>query len=151
MLVDFDNRQHCGDFVRLNELWISEHFSIEESDRVLAADPFKIVRDGGHILSLVDGDRVVGVCALFKEADQRFQLARMAVEPGERGKGYGEALIVAALRKARERGAKTVHLLSNTVLGPAIALYRKHGFRAVSEGPHPVYARCNIVMELSVG
>lgn len=150
MPVEFDNEQHCRDFVRLNELWISEHFSIEDSDRRLAEDPFRIVRDGGHILSLVEGGRVVGVCALFKEADRRYQLARMAVDPGERGKGHGDVLILAALQKAREDGARAVYLLSNTALGPAIALYRKHGFTTTSEGRHPVYARCNIVMELNL-
>jgi N-acetylglutamate synthase-like GNAT family acetyltransferase len=150
MSVQIDNERHCKEFVRLNELWISEHFSLEESDRKLAEDPFKIVRDGGHILSLTESVRVVGVCALFKETNGRYQLARMAVEPSERGKGHGEALIVAALQQARECGAKTVYLLSNTVLAPAIALYRKHGFSPVSEGRHPVYARCNIVMELNL-
>lgn len=53
----------------------------------------------------------------------------------------------AALAKAREQGASSVYLLSNTSLASALALYRRHGFQAVSEGPHPVYARCNIVME----
>jgi len=148
MPVEIDNERHCQDFVRLNELWISEHFALEESDRKLAADPFKIVRDGGHILSLVEGGKVVGVCALFKESPQRYQLARMAVDPRERGKGYGETLISAAIEKARESGAETLYLLSNTVLRPAISLYRKHGFRTLTEGPHAVYARCNIVMEL---
>jgi ribosomal protein S18 acetylase RimI-like enzyme len=71
----------------------------------------------------------------------------MAVEAAERGKGYGDVLIRAALERARERGATSVFLLSNTALGPAIALYRKHGFVTMSEGPHPVYARYNIVME----
>lgn len=148
MPVEFDNVQHCEDFIRLNELWISEHFSIEEADRKLAANPFRIVSDGGHIISLVENGRVVGVCALFKESDDSFELARMAVEPSERGKGYGDALITAALGRARAKGASAVHLLSNTVLASAISLYRKHGFKTLFEGPHPEYARCNIVMEL---
>lgn len=143
-----DVERHAPDFVRLNELWITEHFSLEESDRELARDPFKIVREGGHILSLLEGEHVVGVCALFKESAQCYQLARMAVEPGQRGKGYGETLLRAAIHEARRSGAETLYLLSNTALGPACSLYRKHGFRTVSEGPHPAYARCNIVMEL---
>ena len=71
----------------------------------------------------------------------------MAVDPRERGKGYGDALIRAAIELARKDGAETVYLLSNTVLKPAIALYRKHGFHSLSEGPHPVYVRCNIVIK----
>jgi putative acetyltransferase len=150
MQIEFDNPDHCEDFIRLNEQWISEYFSIEERDRRLAANPFKIVTDGGHIISLVENGRVVGVCALFKVSEDRYELARMAVEPSERGKGYGELLITTALDRARDEGASTISLGTNTVLVSAIALYRKHGFKTVFEGQHPEYARCNIVMELQL-
>ena len=146
--IELDDERHCADFIRLNEQWIAEFFAIEEGDRTLAADPFRVVREGGHLLALVLAERVIGVCALFREGPDRLQLARMAVEPAERGQGYGEMLIEAALQIARESGATSIYLLSNTVLVPAIALYRKHGFITVAEGPHPVYARSNIVMEL---
>lgn len=149
MQLEIDNKERCADFVRLNEIWITEHFRLEESDRKLAEDPYAIVRNGGHIFSLLESGKVVGVCALFRESAVRFQLARIAVDPAERGKGYGDVLLQAALAKAREAGAQTVYLLSNTILEPAIALYRKYGFRPVTEGAHPVYARCNIVMELN--
>ena len=146
--IETDNAAHCEAFVRLNEQWISEHFKLEAADRKLAADPFAIVDAGGHILSLVENGRVVGVCALIRDDDGGFQLARMAVDRNERGKGYGEMLMTAALARARADGATSMYLLTNTVLAPAVALYRKHGFRIVAEGPHPVYARCNLVMEL---
>lgn len=147
MQIETNNEAHWQDFIRLNELWITTHFSLEESDRALAADPGKVVRDGGYIFSLVEAGRVVGVCALFKESDERYQLARMAVEPGERGKGYGNHLIEHALNKAWSLEATSVFLLSNTRLEAALALYRKHGFQTVSTCQHAVYARCNIVME----
>ena len=60
MRVEIDNEDHCGEFIRLNEVWIEEHFSLEEADRTLAEDPYRIVRDGGHILGLVVDGRVVG-------------------------------------------------------------------------------------------
>jgi len=147
MQIETNNAAHFGDFIRLNELWISEYFSIEEADRELAANPGKVVSDGGYIFSLLDDGRVVGVCALFQESPQRYQLARMAVEPAARGKGYGNRLIEHALTHLETLGASSVFLLSNTVLQAAIALYKKHGFVTVSTGPNPVYARCNIVME----
>ncbi|MCB1889613.1 MAG: GNAT family N-acetyltransferase [Rhodocyclaceae bacterium] len=147
MPIEIDNEDRCAEFIRLNELWITEHFGLEASDRKLAEDPYRIVRDGGHILSLVEEDRVLGVCALFRDSPQRYQLARMAVAPAERGKGHGAQLLQAAITQAERAGAESVYLLSNTVLASAIALYRRHGFETVSEGPHPVYARCNIVME----
>lgn len=148
--IEIDEPRNCDAFVRLNEQWIVEHFSIEEADRRLAANPFRIVEEGGHILALLKGGRVAGVCALVREGANGFQLARMAVDPRERGQGYGDALMRAAVEQARKAGAQRVYLLSNTVLTAAIALYRKHGFQVLSEGPHPVYARCNIVMELRV-
>ena len=146
--IEIDNAAHCDAFVRLNEQWINQHFALEEADRKLAADPYAIVRAGGHILSLVEDGRVIGVCALIREGHSRFQLARMAVDPSDRGKGHGDVLLTAALARAREDGATTVYLLTNTVLVPAVALYHKHGFRTVAEGPHPVYSRCNVVMEM---
>lgn len=146
MHVETNNAAHFGDFIRLNELWISEHFSIENADRELAANPGKVVSDGGYIFSLLEDERVVGVCALFLESPQRYQLARMAVEPAAHGKGYGNRLIEHALAHLKTLGASSVFLLSNTVLHAAIALYKKHGFVTVHQGAHPVYARCNIVM-----
>jgi N-acetylglutamate synthase-like GNAT family acetyltransferase len=145
--IEIDNEVCCADFIRLNEIWIAEHFALEEADRRLAGDPFRIVRDGGHILGLLTNGRVIGVCALFRESAQRYELARMAVDPSERGKGHGSVLLKAAIDLARADGARTLFLLSNTVLVSAITLYRRHGFYTVSEGAHPVYRRCNIVME----
>jgi ribosomal protein S18 acetylase RimI-like enzyme len=146
--LHIDDERHAPDVIRLNEAWIQQYFTIEEADRQFFADPLKVVRDGGHILSLVEGDRVVGVCALVKDAPTQYQLARMAVDSSQRGQGYGDALLRAAIELARQEGAETISLLSNTVLQPAIALYRKHGFETISTCPHPVYARCNITMEL---
>lgn len=145
--IHHDRPDHLPDFVRLVEAWIGATWGMEPADNALSRDPQRILRNGGSILSLARGDRVLGVCALFREGPDRFQLARMTVAAHERGKGYGEQLLVAALGRAREMGAASVYLLTNTALGPAVHLYRKHGFRTVREGPHPEYARCNLVME----
>lgn len=147
MRIETNNRAHLQDFVRLNEMWITEHFSLEEPDRVLAANPSAIIDGGGYIFSLTHEDRVLGVCALFKESAERYQLARMAVDPDLRGSGYGRALLDHALAFAQSIGAKYIYLLSNTKLERAVALYKRSGFEAISTGQHPVYTRCDIVME----
>jgi putative acetyltransferase len=150
MKIETNNIAHLPEFVRLNELWISEHFSLEDADRALAANPGKVIENGGFVFSLESDGRVVGVCALFRESPERFQLARMAVEPSLRGHGYGRMLMEHALGHAKSNGARSVYLLSNTVLEAAIALYKRFGFITISTGQHPVYARCNIVMERSL-
>lgn len=147
MPVVVDDPNHLAEFIRLNELWIQEYFLLEESDRALAADPGRIAREGGHTFALVDNGLVMGVCALFRETSDRVQLARMAVEPGQRGRGHGRALLQAALSRATDEGYKTVFLYSNTVLTAAIALYRAFGFQRVEAGCGAKYARCNVVME----
>lgn len=147
MKIETNNIAHLPEFVRLNEIWISEHFSLEDADRALAADPGKVIENGGFIFSLESEGQVIGVCALFRDTPERFQLARMAIEPSLRGRGYGRMLMAHALEQAKANGAISIYLLSNTILEPAIALYKAFGFVTVSSGQHPVYARCNIVME----
>lgn len=148
MRIHHDHPGHVPDFVRLVEAWLgASAWGLEDADHRLLRDPLRIVREGGSLLSLARGDEVVGVCALLCDGADRVQLARMTVAEAERGQGHGERLLVAALDRARQMGASSVYLLTNTALGAAVHLYRKHGFRSVSEGPHPQYARCNLVME----
>jgi ribosomal protein S18 acetylase RimI-like enzyme len=71
----------------------------------------------------------------------------MAVDERARGKGIGWLLGTALLARAREVGATRVYLESNTILEPAINLYRKLGFEQVKGRASP-YDRCNIQMEI---
>jgi putative acetyltransferase len=150
MKIIENSREYLSDFIRLNEEWIKQYFSIEEADINLASNPFKIIEDGGYIFYLVSGNNVLGVCALFNEGDGVFELARLAVSPACHGNGYGNRLIEHCLSKLKEINAQRVYLVSNTKLDAAIGLYKKYGFQTVSEGPHPVYSRANIVMQRHV-
>ena len=94
----------------------------------------------------------VGVCALCAMPDGStydFELAKLAVNDFIKRKGIGRRLCEAVINKARELGGKVLFLESNTRLKPAIALYRKLGFKELPEY-HPAYARGDIQMELSL-
>lgn len=149
-MIVVNDRKYLDDFISLNEAWITRFFQLEEADRALAENPARVMDNGGYIFSFLAEGRVVGVCALFNDGEGIFQLARMAVSLEHQGKGYGDVLMVAALEKLREIGASRVYLLTNKILVPAMSLYKKHGFRLVSEGQHPVYARSDVVMERTV-
>jgi N-acetylglutamate synthase-like GNAT family acetyltransferase len=138
--------KYLNDFIRLNEEWITRYFQLEDMDHKLAANPHKVIDDGGYIFSLISNNEVIGVCALFNEGNDVYELARMAVSPKHQGKGFGDKLINACLSKAREIKANKIYLVSNTRLEAAIALYKKHGFKTVSTEHHPVYSRANITM-----
>ncbi|MBN4081196.1 GNAT family N-acetyltransferase, partial [Caldithrix abyssi] len=130
-----------------NEEWISAYFKVEDVDRNLAANPMKVIEDGGYIFSLVLNNEVVGVCALFNDGNGIYELARMAVSSIHQGKGYGQKLMQICFSKLKELKAKKVYLVSNTKLEAAISMYKKFGFKTISQGQHPVYSRANIVME----
>lgn len=96
-------------------------------------------------------DEPVGVCALCKMDDPEFdyELAKLAVDPCVRGKGIGVRLCEAAVNKARELGARKIFLESNTLLKPAVHIYKKMGFKELSEY-QPAYDRGDIQMELTI-
>ena len=139
-------------FKVLNEEWIRAYFKMEEKDHRSLEHPKKYILDkGGHILVALYEGKAVGVCALMKmdHPDYDNELAKMGVSPETQGKGIGWILGNAVVEKARELGAEKLYLESNTVLKPAINLYRKLGFKKVAGRPSP-YQRANIQMELSL-
>lgn len=138
-------------FAELNREWIERHFRMEPRDREALQDPRgTIVEPGGQVFFAVAGGEVMGTVAMKRAAADVFELSKMAVRPEARGRGYGDLLVGAAVAWARERGARRVFLLSNTLLAPAIRLYEKHGFVTEHRGPHPGYERANIRMELDL-
>jgi ribosomal-protein-alanine N-acetyltransferase len=85
----------------------------------------------GRARSGADGDAVVaygGIWVILEDA----HITTLAVHPEQRGKRYGERILVHLLHEAIERGASWITLEareSNTV---AQSLYRKYGFTTVS-------------------
>jgi GNAT superfamily N-acetyltransferase len=147
------SRAHREGFRDLNLAWIERHFVVEPRDRYELDDPeTHILNVGGHIfIAEVDaaaGVEVIGTCALVVDHGVH-ELVKMAVSESARGRGAGRALGLAVIEKARVLGAPRIELLSNTVLGPAIALYRSLGFREVTL-PRTEYARANIKMVLDL-
>jgi len=141
-----DLRPH---FERLNREWIESYFELEEADREVFRDPAAaIVAPGGQIFFVLEGDAVVGTCALAPHGAGELELAKMAVDPSAQGRGYGDLLMGAAVDFARGMGARRIVLESNTRLGRALRLYAKHGFREVPLDPDGRYARVDIMMEL---
>lgn len=148
-LVDFESK-HADVFRNLNYEWIEKHFVMEESDRVMLDAPRETILDnGGYIvIALYDGEPV-GTCALIKHKDNRFELAKMAVAEKAKRKNIGYLTGVRIIEQARSLGAERIFLESNTLLVPAIDLYKKLGFERIVGKPSP-YERCNIQMEMKL-
>ena len=149
VIVDF-SPDYADDFKRLNVEWITQHWELEEADRKVLDHPQSyIIDNGGAIFIALHEGIAIGTVALLAQDERTFELAKMAVSPTVQGKGFGQALAEHALERARKLGATRVYLESNTILGPALGLYRKLGFEELGEGAEASpYSRCNIQMEV---
>lgn len=145
-------REHWrGEFERLNREWIETWFALEEADRETFRDPVgKILIPGGQVFFVVEGEEVLGTCAVLRHEAGVYEIAKMAVAPAARGRGCGDLLMEAAVAFSRSAGARKVVIVSNTRLGPAIRLYEKHGLVRVPLEADQRYARADIKLELEL-
>lgn len=135
-------------FLSINKQWIEHYFALEAFDREQLENPDKSILDkGGQVWFAEWQNEIVGTVAMKKVGDNCFELIKMGVLPKAQGKNIGLLLGHAAIDWARSVGASSVVLYSNSVLAPAIRLYRKMGFVEV-----PIemgkYDRCDIKMEI---
>lgn len=136
-------------FEKFNRQWIEKYFAMEPPDYEILGTPEEfIIKKGGYIFMASYHGELAGTVALKLAAPGVYELTKMAVDEHFQGKKIGNALAEAAIEKAKEKGAGKIFLYSNTILEPAISLYKKLGFREVPvDGP---YKRTNIKMELTI-
>jgi GNAT superfamily N-acetyltransferase len=136
-------------FEKFNRDWIEKYFWMEPIDfEVLQKPEEHIIAEGGEILMALCDEVPAGTVALKFVEPGVYEFTKMAVDERFRGKKVGESLALAAIEKAKSLGAHKIILYSNTVLSPAIALYKKLGFaEVVLDGP---YKRSNIKMQLTL-
>jgi GNAT superfamily N-acetyltransferase len=150
-IVDYE-KQYQQVFRDLNVEWISTYFKMEAADyKVLDHPDEYIINKGGHIFVALYKKEPLGVCALIKMENDKYdyELAKMAVSPKAQGKNLGSLLGEAIINKAKSLGVSCLYLESNTILTPAINLYQKLGFQKIV-GLTSQYERCNIQMELKL-
>ncbi len=142
--------EHYKYFRELNLEWIKKYFIVEEVDEKVLNDPEKyILKNGGYIFMAMLNNEVVGTCALIKTDNKTYELAKMAVIDKAKGKGIGYLLGQKCIEAAKQAVAEKVFLQSNTILEPAINLYRKLGFQEIKMNLND-YKRSNIVMEMAI-
>ena len=156
-VIDYESRLGA-DFALLNYQWINEYFSVEEEDRkALDAPKDYAILSGGNIFFVMEDDDPVGTVAMVpvmagsSQTESVFELAKMAVRPDKRGKGYGSLLVNRCISFAREKNAKEIMLVTNDALKPALALYQRAGFKKVFEYSDSRYERGNLEMRLRLG
>ena len=106
------------------------------------AERIRQLLDGGDTFVLLAGDGPAGLAVLRLRAaiwstGLECYLAELYVTPERRGQGLGRALMEAALREARDRGADTMDIGVDEPDLAARRLYESLGFtnRSGGEGP----------------
>ncbi len=141
---------HLEQFRALNLEWITKYFALEEADHKALDDPEGYILNRGGFIFMAECDgAIVGTCALIKNPDDSFELAKMAVTESAQGRGIGYLLGAAVVAKAKELGVRRVELLTNSRLAPALRLYQKLGFVEVPL-PKTEYQRADVKMVLEL-
>ncbi|HEY9127908.1 MAG TPA: GNAT family N-acetyltransferase [Acidobacteriaceae bacterium] len=140
-------------FRALNEEWISRYFVLEPKDIETLTNPDATILDkGGHIYIADHDGHAIGCVALIPMGNGVYELSKMAVSPVIRGQGIGRRLLEYTIAQARDLGAKSLFLGSNSRLANAVHLYESLGFRHVppEELPEMHYARADVFMQMAL-
>jgi len=149
-IVDFQPR-HREAFRDLNLEWIEEYFQVEAMDLQQLGDPeTHLLAPGGVILVAENSTDVLGVGALRPDGPGRFEVTKMAVSKTLRSRGVGRQVLTALIARAEALGASELYLICNTILAPAIHLYRSMGFSEIALPAAQKYERGNIAFQRSV-
>ena len=143
------NKKYSKQFFLLNKAWIEESWHLEDSDKKDLLNPERIVENGGQIFFALDNQSVIGTVAMIKSSDDRFELAKMTVKEGFRGKGIANMLMDECIKFAKQNSSREIFLISNDSLTIARNLYDKYGFKEV-ELDSQKYDRGNVKMNLKI-
>ena len=148
-LVDF-SPEYAEAFKELNLEWIEEYFEPENIDLMMLSDPQKMFIDSGGaiVFAIVDND-IVGCCGLLKHNKTPYEISKMAVTSAYQGLGLGKAMMDRTLKIASDLGATRLEIMSNTILSPAINLYKSVGFVEIPL-TSDAYDRGNISLRLDL-
>ncbi len=148
-IIDY-RPEHQPYFEKFNRDWIEKYFVMEPIDEFVLTDPEEaLLKPGGAILMAECDGEMAGTVALRKVDEKTFEFTKMAVDEKFRRRGIAEAISQASFTKAKELGATTVILYSNSILTPAIRLYEKLGFKHMPVG-NTGYKRSDVKMKIDI-
>lgn len=107
---------------------LMQQSSPEESCHVMPPD--RLLETGARLLTLREGDRVLGVGALTDLGNGHGELKSMHTVAEARGRGVARRILSALIDLAREEGMTRLSLETGSAaqFEPARALYAAHGF-----------------------
>jgi ribosomal-protein-alanine N-acetyltransferase len=84
---------------------------------------------------VAERDGIIAGFLIGRSAADEFEILNMAVSGAHRRRGIGSQLMESALEVSRKAGTARVYLEVRASNGPAIALYKRHGFTECGRRP----------------
>jgi len=151
MKIEVFRPEHAVAYEALNRGWLVGHGLIEEADEPQLVDPqCTIIETGGQIFVALEDDVVIGTCGIAPHGTGEFEIVKLAVASSAQGRGIGRQLVDACVSFARQHGARKITLLSSSLLGPALRLYERAGFRHETLPDSNPYATADVYMVLDL-
>ena len=149
-VIPFEEK-YSLDFKHLNLEWLRQYFAVEPYDEYQLSHPrLEVIEKGGYIFLAKQDQHIIGTVALMKENARSFEITKMSVTRESQGKGISKLLMDACIKMAKDKKWDRLFLYSNTLLVPAIQLYRRYGFNEIPLETGSQYYRTNIKMELKL-
>ncbi|MCR5178151.1 MAG: GNAT family N-acetyltransferase [Lachnospiraceae bacterium] len=116
--------------------WDEDYPSNETIDFDLSRDALFVMKDGNVIkaaISLEEDESVNNLSCWDESLTPAGELARLAVMPGEQGRGLGRLMLQFGMEELKKRGIKGIHFLVNKSNIKAIRCYAPFGFHVAGE------------------
>ena len=107
---------------------------------LLDIDKSYMSNKGSHMWVAEWNGKIVGMVGVIHNETHKpgvAELQRMSVSKSCRKMGIASKLLDQLIKHAREEGLEKIVLKTSSAQGPAIGLYKKHGFRHVGIFPYP--------------
>jgi carbonic anhydrase len=122
--------EHVRRFYRQYAAWLGQSPEAAELEAEAAGLPHPYIAPTGRMLyAQVDG-QPAGCIGVRPISEGVCELKRFYVDPAQRGKGVGRALILAAIHAARDLGYKTLMADATPAMRITHQRYRELGFRS---------------------
>ncbi|WP_282799455.1 GNAT family N-acetyltransferase [Lactococcus lactis] len=137
------------DFKSMSLAWIEKYFKVEE-EYIRTLEKLKdLIDNGGMIFFAVEDEQVISACMIRPIKEHIWEIGKLVTKDHYQGKGIGSQIFKACINYAKDHDARKIILYSHTSLQPAIAIYKKFGFKEVPVSATK-YSRSNYQAELEL-
>lgn len=148
-IIEYQSK-YKEDFIRLNTAWIEKYFKMEQEDYDILYHADELLQKGAMIYFAVEEETVIATCMVVPLHDSDWEICKLATAQNHQGHGTGNAIFKACMEYAIHHGAKRLVIVSNSMLKPAMRIYKKYGFREIPVDKTHNYQRADIQFEYLV-